>query len=214
MHYLGIRKKPMKLLEACEAIRRARREHAPFSVLVSTMSAMFAFDALGESSRRIDSVPLMGGAAGLALGISLAQPALLVVAVDGDASLLMELGGLVTVANAGPRHLIHLLVNNGVQFNGLVNMERVGTAARRCDFVAMALAAGYSKAIRLTDAVQLESVVADLLSTPQLAFVEMTVEAQAPMIGRDSAQPFIPDRQFERMREAVTLLRAELSIGS
>lgn len=200
----------MKLLNACEALVRARRTHAPSSVLVSTMSAMFALDALGETARRIDSVPLMGGTAGLALGISLARPVLPVIAVDGDASLLMELGGLVTVASAQPRHLIHLVVNNGVQFNGLVNMDRAGGVARPCDFAAMALAAGYPRAMRIDDAARLESVLADLLQTPQLAFVEMIVEPEPASIGAAHAQPFIPDRQFERMRDAVPLLRKEL----
>ena len=198
----------MKVIEACEVLIQARRTQAPKAVLVSTMSAMFAFDALEETARRIDSVPLMGGTAGLALGISLARPELPVIAVDADASLLMELGGLVTLATARPQHLVHLVMNNGVQFGGIVNMVRPGTS---CDFTAMALAAGYPRAVKITDAQNLASLMKELLTNPQLAFVELIVEAEPPSIGADKAQPFIPDRQFERMRDAVPLLRAELT---
>lgn len=201
----------MKLIEACEVLIQARRAQAPEAILVSTMSAMFAFDALSETARRIDSVPLMGGTAGLALGISLARPALPVIAVDADASLLMELGGLVTVATARPQHLVHLVVNNGVQFGGIVNMVRPGSVGPSCDFTAMALAAGYPRAMKITDAQTLASVMKELLATPQLAFVELIVEPEPPSIGADKPQPFIPNRQFERMRDAVPLLRAELS---
>jgi phosphonopyruvate decarboxylase len=200
----------MKIIDACRAVIQARESQAPQAVLVSTMSAMFAFDALQESRRRIDSVPLMGGTAGLALGLALAKPALPVIAVDGDASLLMELGGLVTVASAQPRHLIHILVNNGVQFGGAVNMTRPGAGGIHCEFHAMARAAGYPNARRVDDAREFADELAQLLSEPQLAFIEVVVEPDAPTIGAERRQPFMPDRQFERMRDAVVALREDL----
>lgn len=205
----------MNVIEACQAVLDARQRLAPDAVLVATMSAMFAFDHLGAATRRIDSVPLMGGTAGLALGLSLARPELAVIAVDGDASLLMELGGLVTVANARPRHLVHLVVNNGVQFGGIVNMQRPGIdSAASCDFVAMAKAAGYARAVRVDTPQALAMEFDTVLRIPQLAFVELRVQADPAAIGSAQPQPYIPDRQFERMRDAVVQLRAELGTRS
>lgn len=200
----------MRIQEACEAVARARAQHAPEAVLVSTMSAMFAFDALGEVRRRIDSVPLMGGTAGLSLGLALARPELAVIAVDGDSSLLMELGGLVTVANARPRHLLHLVINNSVQFSGVVNMARPGSGPSGCDFAAMARAAGYPRARRIALASELEHELASLLREPQLAFIEVVVAPEPASVGAHRRQPFLPERQFERMRDAVVSLRDEL----
>ena len=200
----------MRIIDACRAVIQARESHAPQAVLVSTMSAMFAFDALQESRRRIDSVPLMGGTAGLALGLALAKPTLAVIAVDGDASLLMELGGLVTVASARPHHLVHILVNNGVQFGGAVNMTRPGAGGVPCEFHQMARAAGYPTTRRLDNAQELAGELARLLAEPQLAFIEVVVEPDAPTIGAGRRQPFMPDRQFERMRDAVASLHEEL----
>ena len=50
----------------------------------------------------------------IGLGIALAQPARKVIVVDGDGSLLMQLGSLVTIAGAAPANLFHFVFENGV----------------------------------------------------------------------------------------------------
>ncbi|QBR04235.1 thiamine pyrophosphate-dependent enzyme [Paraburkholderia pallida] len=200
----------MKLGQACAAIAAARNQHAPQSPLVTTMSAQFAFDLIGETARRIDSVPLMGGAAGLGLGIALAKPALPVIVVDGDASLLMELGGLVTVAHNKPRHFVHIVVHNGAQFNGLVNLPTAGTEPT-CDFAGMARAAGYDRALRIDSLPALAEALPQWLAEAGTTFVELVVEADPRRVGNEAPQPLLPDRQFMRMRLALRQLRAALN---
>lgn len=114
----------MRMGEACHLIANARGEN----VIVATMGAMFAFDALNVTERRLSSVPLMGGAASLGLGLALARSSVGVIVVDGDASLLMQLGGLVTVAESGPTQFVHFVVENGVQFAGASNLPTPGAA--------------------------------------------------------------------------------------
>ena len=90
----------MNLIEACAVVAKQRPSD---SLLVATMGAMFAFDRIdmeaagGDASRRppgrISSVPLMGGAAGLGLGLALAMPERAVVVVDGDDGCWMMDGG-------------------------------------------------------------------------------------------------------------------------
>jgi phosphonopyruvate decarboxylase len=201
----------MKLGEACAVIAASRREIAAPVPLVATMSAQFAFDMLGESKYRIDSVPLMGGALGIGLGLALARPDLAVIVVDGDSSLLMELGGLVTVAHNKPARLIHFVVNNGVQFNGLVNLPRAGTVPG-CDFVAMAKAAGYDRGQRIGDAQALTAALPELLVAKGTSFVELVTEADPGFVGAANPQPLLPDLQFQRMRAAVSRLKSELDV--
>lgn len=200
----------MNLGQACAAIAAARRQHCPQAPLVATMSAQFAFDMLGEKERRIDSVPLMGGAAGIGLGIALARPDLPVIVVDGDASLLMELGGLVSVAHNTPAHFVHFVVHNDAQFNGLVNLPTAGSQPR-CDFAAMARAAGYSEARRIDGAEALAEALPELLARPGTTFVELMVDADPRRIGPQSPQPLLPDLQFVRMRAAVRQLKSALA---
>ncbi|CAN7776258.1 thiamine pyrophosphate-dependent enzyme [Cupriavidus necator] len=200
----------MKLGQACAVIAAARKQLCPQAPLVATMSAQFAFDMLGETERRIDSVPLMGGAAGLGLGLALARPGLPVIVVDGDASLLMELGGLVTVAHNKPQRFVHFVMHNGAQFNGLVNLPTAGTEPT-CDFAAMARAAGYNDVHTVDGPEALVALLPQLLSQEGATFVELVVEADPRRIGAQAPQPLLPEMQFVRMRNAVRQLRAALS---
>lgn len=183
----------MRIVEACKAIAQARGER----VIVATMGAMFAFDALGVTECRLSSVPLMGGAASLGLGLALARPDHGVIVVDGDASLLMQLGGLVTVADGRASNLIHFVVQNGAQFTGGSNLPVPG--GRDVDFCAMALAAGYASAHSFDSAPALGQALPALLDARGPVFVALKVEPEAPQFGPAKPQPEIPDRQFQRM---------------
>lgn len=200
----------MKLGQACAAIAAARKQVCPTAPLVATMSSQFAFDTLGETERRIDSVPLMGGAAGIGLGLALARPDLPVIVVDGDASLLMELGGLVTVACNKPKRFIHFVCRNSVQFNGLVNLPNAGSEPS-CDFAGMAKSAGYQQAERIGSAEALAAALPRLLTQQGAIFVELVLEADPPRIGAETPQPLLPETQFVRMRHAVQTLKASLA---
>ena len=114
----------MDINEACRIIEGARGD----AILVATMGAMTAFDQLGAAQPRINSVPLMGGAA----------------------SLLMQLGGLATVAERQPRNFHHFVIRNGTQFSGFSNLAT--PAEEIVDFAAMAKAAGYRRASSFADA--------------------------------------------------------------
>jgi phosphonopyruvate decarboxylase len=184
----------MRIMEACKQIAEARGER----VIVATMGAMFAFDMLGVTERRLSSVPLMGGAASLGLGLALARPDQGVVVVDGDASLLMQLGGLVTVADSRATNLIHFVVHNGAQFTGGSKLPVPG--GKSVDFCAMALAAGYASAHRFDNAASLADALPALLAARGPVFVALDVEPEADQFGAHQPQPELPDRQFERMR--------------
>lgn len=199
----------LSLGDAIAALIEARLKHEPKAVFVATMSAQFALDALGETARRIDSVPLMGGAAGIGLGIALARPDVPVVVIDGDSSLLMELGSLATVAHNRPRRYLHIVVANGVQFNGLRNLPNVA-AAPDFDFAAMARAAGYDHAQRIDAAADWRAALPALLAQDGASFVELAVRPDVPLIGTQRPQPILPEIQFVRMRLGVRKLAAEL----
>jgi thiamine pyrophosphate-dependent acetolactate synthase large subunit-like protein len=56
--------------------------------------------------------PAMGGHAGFALGLALAQPARKVILFDSEGDLLMSLGMLVTIAEQRPANLYHFMLDN------------------------------------------------------------------------------------------------------
>lgn len=196
----------MTIGQACEVIANGRGD----AIVVATMGAMFALDQLGVVDGRVSSVPLMGGAAGLGLGLALAQPARRVVVVDGDASLLMELGGLVNVAQQAPPGLLHVLIRNGTQFSGNANLA---TPGRDCvDFVGLALASGYRHARRFDRVEDWALHFAALLAAEGPGFVELAVEPPPPRFGPGAPQQPMPDRQFQRMGQEAIALSAWLGV--
>lgn len=190
----------MNILSACDAINRARHD----AILVATMGAMNAFDRLGAGQPRINSVPLMGGAPSLGLGIALAQPAHQVIVVDGDASLLMQLGGLVTVAGQQSRNFYHFVIHNGTQFTGLSNLPLAGDS--RLDFTQMAEAAGYRRVHRHDDLEAFSHALPSLFAELGPTFVELVVEPDAPVFGPDHPQQDWADLQFTRMGDEASQL--------
>ena len=84
----------------------------------------------------------MGKASSVGLGVALAQPDKKVLILDGDGSLLMNLGSLVTLSNKSPKNLYHFLFNNNVY---AVTGGQPIPGAEVSDWEGMAKAAGYAK---------------------------------------------------------------------
>lgn len=194
----------MNILTACKAIQEARGP----AILIATMGAMVAFDKLDAGQPRLNSVPLMGGSASLGMGLALAHPDRTVIVVDGDASLLMQLGALVTVAGKSPRNFHHFLINNGTQFSGLSNLSLPG---RQIDYCALAAAAGYPITHRIQDEENLTMRIRDILSSGGPSFIELTIEPDPPIFGADSPQQDWSDHQFTRMGDEARQLAVLLA---
>ncbi len=201
----------MFAIEACKAIAAARQSHCPKAPLISTMTGMHAFDNLDiQDDYRLDSVPLMGGSSGLGLGIALAQPNTTVIVVDGDASLLMELSSLVTVANAKPAHFVHFLMHNNTQFTSIVNFPTTATEPD-CNFASMAKNAGYQHAHVITNVEQLIKELPHILTQGGATFVDLRVVSPPPRVTAATPQPLLTEFQFVRMGEGVAKLRQAFS---
>ncbi|MFN8526503.1 MAG: thiamine pyrophosphate-dependent enzyme [Chloroflexota bacterium] len=118
-------------------------------VVVTTMSSAKAWP---ELSRRPDlDIPLtgaMGKASSLGLGIALARPDKRVIVLDGDGSLLMNLGSLVTIGGLAPRNLLHVVLA-GRSYDTSGGQPTPGGQA--VDFATIAKGAGYRSTTTITD---------------------------------------------------------------
>jgi sulfopyruvate decarboxylase subunit beta len=108
--------------------------------VVTIMGAVAAeLQAIGHRPNFFYLQHAMGLASSLGLGLALAQPARPVVVFDGDGSLLMNLGGLTTLARYRPRNLVHVVFDN----ESLLSVGGFPTATSTgSDLAAMAAAAG------------------------------------------------------------------------
>ncbi len=174
-------------------------------IVVCTMGAMNALDALPLSPLTVACVPLMGGAASLGLGLALAQPMRAVFVLDGDASLLMELGGLVSIADAAPGNLHHILFNNRVQFAGLGNLPTPGS--RTVDFAGMAQAAGYASTFKFDSRDAFAEHLESSLEQTGPSFVELLVETAPGVLGKARPSVEMTDTRFTRMGDELRRIR-------
>lgn len=195
----------MKCSQAVETILK----HRGRGVLVSTMSAIKHVDRLDPDGLNIACVPLMGGASALGLGLAVAQPDRPVLVLDGDGSLLMQLGSLVTTAEIAPANFVHFVFNNGVWFENLANLPI--PAGTRLEFTALARSAGNPAVDRFEDAAALDAALPALLSSVGPHFVELVIEPEAQGLwSASNPQHDLADFHFERMGDEARALRERL----
>src|SRR6516162_3451035 len=88
--------------------------HRGQRLVVTTMAAIGVWKQLSDTPLDFFYIPsAMGQAPDLGLGLALAQPQRGVIVVNGDGSILMNLGCLVTLA-AQPANLWLLILDNGL----------------------------------------------------------------------------------------------------
>src|ERR1700675_4112027 len=104
----------------------------------------------------------MGLAIPIAFGVALAQPRRHVVALEGDGSLLMQLGCLATVAMRAPKNLTIVVWDNGIyQITGSQPTASGSTA----DLVAIARGAGIANSAWAADEDDFDRLVASALKS-------------------------------------------------
>ncbi len=132
----------------------------------------------------LDIVGCMGAASTIALGIALARPERPVIVVDGDGSLLMQLGSLVTIAGAAPGNLFHFVFENGVyETSGSQPLPADG----RFDLAQMARAAGYAHVVGFSDGSKFAQALPQLLRLRGPVFVSVRTEPEDGYKVRSSA---------------------------
>jgi phosphonopyruvate decarboxylase len=129
---------------AFEALAAVRNN----AIVVSTYSSAFEWERISPNPLNLPATGAMGQGSSHALGLAIGLPNQTVIVLDGDGSLLMNLGTLVTIANAAPRNLIHFVCENGTyEANGSHPIPGRDTV----DFEGLARAAGYPHAFTFAD---------------------------------------------------------------
>jgi len=101
----------MRRLAALEALHPRLEEER--TVVVTIMGAVAAeLQSLGHRPGFFYLQHAMGLASSIGLGIAVCRPELTVVVLDGDGSVLMNLGGLTTLGRYRPSNLVHIVFDN------------------------------------------------------------------------------------------------------
>ena len=171
---------PMKPEDVLQTIADKRGD----AIVVPTMTAAPAWRLIAPGDLSVTCVGFMGGASSLGLGLALARPDRRVLVLDGDGSLLMQLGSLATVAGAAPRNLVHFLFKNGVYHTSGAQVIPGGLSV---DFVMMAKGAGYRAAFAIDQLEDVKRRLPEILTAEGPLFVELHtgLAEKTPMTFRD-----------------------------
>src|SRR5215213_1011662 len=151
----------MQRKDPTEAIAAWRRDAITITTEQCIKAWREAVPGAIEDPTHVDIVGAMGSASSIGLGIALAQPGRKVIVMDGDGSLLMQLGSLVTIAGAAPENFLHIVFENGVY---ATSGGQPLPAEGRLDFEMLARGAGFAYAARFDDAAAFKAALPDLLS--------------------------------------------------
>jgi thiamine pyrophosphate-dependent acetolactate synthase large subunit-like protein len=150
--------------------------------------------------------PAMGGHAGFALGLALAQPNRRVVLFDSEGDILMSLGMLATIAEQAPANFYHFLLDN--ECYATTGGQPVPNA-KTVAYDVLARGAGYPSAFSFTELPDFSRNLPEILSQPGPVFVALKVLPEVentPIGGRV--------RWNTRSRDKVVQdLRTELGVG-
>ena len=148
------------------------------SLVVTIMGAVAAeLQSLGHRANFFYLQHAMGLASSTGLGLALCMPGQKVIVLDGDGSLLMNLGSLSTLARYRPRNLAHIVFDNEslLSVGGFPTATGTGT-----DLEGIARAAGIPRVATVRDLESFKAAVIGGVQANELTTVIAKVEATGP----------------------------------
>lgn len=147
-------------------------------LVVTIMGAVAAeLQSLGHRPNFFYLQHAMGLASSTGLGLALCLPQQRVVVFDGDGSILMNLGGLTTMARYRPSNLVHVIFDN----ESLLSVGGFPTAtATGSDLAAIASAAGYPRTVTVRSVEDFKSAYDEAAASGELRCIVAKVEAAGP----------------------------------
>ena len=151
---------------------RVLARHIGDAAVVATYSSAVDWVEIAPRVLNYTTIGAMGLDSAHGLGLALGRPDKRVVVLQGDGSLLMNLGSLVTIGEAAPSNLVHLVAQNRTyEANGGHPIPNP-----RVDFAAMARAAGYRAVYDFTDLGVFAQQIAHVLEQSGPVFATLHVE--------------------------------------
>jgi thiamine pyrophosphate-dependent acetolactate synthase large subunit-like protein len=135
----------------------------------------FEWGALTKEHPRTAFLGQMGDVVGMAVGLALALPHRKIVCLDGDGSVLMELGQLVAMGQEAPKNLVVFVVDNGVyeSIGRSKKGARPTATAGRAGLAALARASGVPYVADVKAMAALEREMKRAFSKPGCRFINV-----------------------------------------
>lgn len=194
-------------LDRYEALTRLAAHLPDDALVMSTYIGAVSFEwaAITEEHPRTAQLGQMGDVIGLAVGLALALPHRRIACLDGDGSVLMELGQLVVMGQESPQNLAVFVIDNGVyeSIGSTKGVARPTATAGKADLAALARGAGVPHAVNVETAEALEREMALAFSQPGCRFINIRTGPGYARVPPRQSDGFEAKYRFVRYVEAL-----------
>jgi sulfopyruvate decarboxylase subunit beta len=187
----------MLRIDALQAIYPELEKHVVVTIMGAVAAELYS---LGHKHNFFYLEHAMGLASSMGLGIALSIPEHKVVVIDGDGSLLMNLGTLSTMARYRPGNLLHIVFDNEslLSVGGFPTATSTGT-----DLAGIARSSGVPCVMEGNTPESLKSAVDQALASDTLTTIISKVDAIGPKTFHMDL-PLLENRfQFKRYLESL-----------
>ena len=187
---------PIPHRKALEILAQHRGER----IVICTMASIGIWPQLSNGPTDFAYMPsAMGQGPALGLGLALAHPERGVIVINGDGSMLMSLGSLVTLANH-PANIYLVIMDNAI-YEVTGGQPTAGTG--HTDFAAVARGAGIQGVYAFDSEEAWRSAAAQALARPGPVVISLHVEGR---LGQKTPSPPRPmAEQIVRLKEALAV---------
>jgi len=179
------------LMTRLEATRQIATAFAGDPIVASLGHPAYDLFATGDRDTYFYTWGSMGLASSIGLGLAMAQPARRIVVLDGDGSLLMNLGSLATIGWVRPANLVVVVVDN--RLYGTTGGQESATA-HGADLDAAARAMGIAHTVTVTTPAELETAVVRVRAEQGPWVVVVKVDESVPAVKPPQDCVFIKQR--------------------
>ncbi len=190
----------MNRLNAKDALAVVHKARGERDIVITTMMPARDWMAMGQGPLDMVLVPsAMSHATSMGLGLALAQPDRRIIVCNGDGSMLMNLGSLVSIAAAGAANMLVIVFDNGsYEVTGSQPIPGAGAV----NYSLIAQGAGFAACAEFREIESWRGSFPKLLAGPGPTLVVLHVE---PVLGE--AGPKSPGPAAERARGFMDAVR-------
>lgn len=165
------------MIEYGDAVKLISKERGDAVVVTTMTQSGFWGQVSTHKNLDIGISNGMGKASSVGFGVALGRPDRKVIVLDGDGSLLMNLGSLVTVAGQKPANYYHFVFDNGVY---AITGGQPVPGHQVVDYAGLARAAGYAASYSFSDTETLATELPGIMHKPGPVLVNIKARTVLP----------------------------------
>jgi phosphonopyruvate decarboxylase len=162
----------MNRIAAFSELQKIRDDN---TIVVSVFSSAADWSNMSNHPLDFYSVGAMGQASSMGLGFAIGMPAYKIIVLDGDGSLMMNLGSVITMASVAPKNLIYFVCQNN-------DYECIGSypipGKSQVNFSKIARGAGFEKVYELETIDDFVAALPEIISATGPVFVTLHLEIE------------------------------------